>query len=316
MMIGESLLFSLNATVPVFLVMAFGYLLKNKVHMINDEFIRVANKLNFKVALPCLLFMDVLNADIRNNFDLKFVMYCAVVTSIVFWGLWGCARLFIKDKSIIGAFVQASYRSSAAVLGAAIVQNIYGDSGMVPLMIVGAVPLYNIYAVLVLSMEGSEKSDRTIGAAVKNAVTNPIILGILAGLAASFLPFQIPEMVSSAVASLGRTATPLAVLCIGGSFDFADALRRKKPAAAAMTLKLAVWPVLFLPFAIAMGYSGSKLAAILIMLGSPTTPSCYIMAQNMHNDGQLTASIIVLTTICSAFTLTGFLFVLRFAGLI
>lgn len=315
-MIGESLSFSLNATVPVFLVMALGYLLKNKAHMINDEFIRVANRLNFKVALPCLLFMDVLNADIRSNFDLRFVLYCAIVTSIIFWGLWGCAKLFIKDKGIIGAFVQASYRSSAAILGAAIVQNIYGDSGMVPLMIVGAVPLYNIYAVLVLSMEGSEKSERTIGSAVKNAVTNPIILGILAGLLASFLPFQIPEMASSAITSLGRTATPLAVLCIGGSFDFADALRKKKPAVAATVLKLAVWPVLFLPLAVAMGYSGSKLVAILIMLGSPTTPSCYIMAQNMHNDGQLTASIIVLTTVCSAFTLTGFLFVLRFAGLI
>lgn len=315
-MIGDSLLFSLNATVPVFLVMALGYLLKNKVHMMDDAFIRVANKFNFKVALPCLLFMDVLGADIRSNFDLRFVLYCAIVTSVVFWGLWGCAKIFIRDKSIIGAFVQASYRSSAAILGAAIVQNIYGDSGMVPLMIVGAVPLYNIYAVLVLSMEGSEKSEHTIGSAVKNAVTNPIILGILAGLLASFLPFQIPDMVSSAVTSLGRTATPLAVLCIGGSFDFADALRKKKPAIAAAALKLAVWPLLFLPLAIAMGYSGSKLVAILIMLGSPTTPSCYIMAQNMHNDGQLTASIIVLTTICSAFTLTGFLFVLRFAGLI
>lgn len=315
-MIGDSLLFSLNATVPVFLIMVLGYILKNKVHMINDEFIRVANKINFKMTLPCLLFIDVLNADIRSNFDLKFVLYCAVVTSIIFWGLWGLSRALIKDRSIIGAFVQASYRSSAAVLGAAIVQNIYGDSGMVPLMILGAVPLYNIYAVLVLSMEGAEKSDRSIGHAVKAAVTNPIILGIFAGLLASFLPFEIPSMINSAVSSLARTATPFAVLCIGGSFDFSDALKKKKPAMIAASLKLLVWPVLFLPLAVAMGYTGSSLVAILIMLGSPTTPSCYIMAQSMHNDGQLTSSIVVLTTVCSAFTLTLFLFILRSAGLI
>lgn len=315
-MIGESLQFSLNATIPVFLVMALGYILKNGFHMINDEFIRVANKLNFKVTLPCLLFLDLMKAEIKEQFDLRFVLFCAIVTSIVFWGVWGGAKLFLKDKSLIGAFVQASYRSSAAVLGAAIVTNIYGDSGMVPMMILGAVPLYNIYAVIVLSMEGSEKSDRSLAHTVKAAVTNPIILGIAAGFAASLVPFEWPVIITSAVGSLAKTATPLAVLCIGASFDFADALKKKGPAITAATLKLLVWPLLFLPLAIAMGFTGSKLVAILIMLGSPTTPSCYIMAQSMHNDGQLTASIVVLTTVCSAFTLTIFLFILRYVGLI
>lgn len=56
-----------------------------------------------------------------------------------------------KDKSIQGEFIQASYRSSAALLGIAFIQNIYGDAGMAPLMIIGSVPLYNIMAVVVLS---------------------------------------------------------------------------------------------------------------------------------------------------------------------
>ena len=69
----------------------------------------------------------------------------------MFVGIWVLSRMFIKDKSIIGAFVQASYRSSAAVMGVAFTQNIYGTSGMAPIMIIGCVPLYNIYAVLVLT---------------------------------------------------------------------------------------------------------------------------------------------------------------------
>ena len=54
--------------------------------------------------------------------------------------------------------------------------------------------------------------------------------------------------------------------------------------------------------------------AVLIMLGSPTTVSCYIMAKNTGNDSVLTSSIIVLTTLLSSVTLTGWIFVLRSLG--
>jgi len=65
-----------------------------------------------------------------------------------------------------------------------------------------------------------------------------------------------------------------------------------------------------------MGFRGEQMIAILIMLASPTTPSCYIMAKNMDNDGVLTASVIVMTTLLAAFTLTGWIFILKTVGLI
>lgn len=65
-----------------------------------------------------------------------------------------------------------------------------------------------------------------------------------------------------------------------------------------------------------MGFHGEQMIAILIMLASPTTPSCYIMAKNMDNDGVLTASVIVMTTLLAAFTLTGWIFILKTVGLI
>ena len=62
--------------------------------------------------------------------------------------------------------------------------------------------------------------------------------------------------------------------------------------------------------------SGEKMIAILIMLASPTTPSCYIMAKSMNNDEVLTASVIVTTTLMAAFTLTGWIFLLKTLGYI
>ena len=60
--------------------------------------------------------------------------------SLRVWWMWSflsffmasAAKFLIKDKKIVGEFVQAGYRSSAAILGVAFIQNIYGDSGMAP----------------------------------------------------------------------------------------------------------------------------------------------------------------------------------------
>lgn len=71
------------------------------------------------------------------------------------------------------------------MLGTAFVLNMYGDTGMVPLMIIGAVPLYNIYSVIVLTIE-SPRREEIEGSPVKNTikgiVTNPIIISIVVGL--------------------------------------------------------------------------------------------------------------------------------------
>ena len=50
------------------------------------------------------------------------------------------------------------------------------------------------------------------------------------------------------------------------------------------------------------------------MLGSPTTPSSYVMAKNMGHEGVLTASAIAATTLLSALTLTGWIFILHGGG--
>jgi predicted permease len=89
-----------------------------------------------------------------------------------------------------------------------------------------------------------------------------------------------------------------------------------KPTLWASAIKLVIQPLVFLPAAVALGFTGEKIIAILIMLAAPATPSCYIMAKNMNNDGVLTASIVVMTTLLAAFTLTGWIYLLRTLGFI
>lgn len=309
----DALIYSLNATVPIFVIIVIGFWLRRR-GVINEGFISAANKINFKLALPCMLIIDMMSIDLKSNFDVRYILYCAIVTSISFWVIWGLAKVFIKDKKIIGAFVQGSFRSSAAVLGTALIVNIYGNSSMAPFMMIGSVPLYNIYSVIVLTFEADTKQEKTIGKAIKGIFTNPIILSIAAGLFLAYFRIKFPVMLDSTVRTLGKMTTPLALLAIGAGFNGSEAIKKIRPALVASCLKLVIIPLAFLPIAINMGFRDEKLIALLIMLGAPTTPSCYIMAKNMDNDADLTTSIVVLTTMLSAFTITAMLFVLRFYG--
>ena len=315
----ENFIYSINVTMPIFLVMVIGYILK-QIGMLNDNFVTVANKFNFKVTLPFMLFKDIAGVDIKAVFDIKYVLFCAIVSTICFWVVWGTAKLLVRDKTIRGAFVQSSFRGSAAVMGVAFFQNIYGCSAMGPLMIVSAVPLYNIFSVIVLTFEANDSTGIDKKAKIRqagiNICKNPIILSILAGLIVGLLGIQFPTLVNKTVSNVAQMATPLALITIGAGFEGRKALAKIAPTMAASMIKLVLQPLVFLPVAAWMGFSGEKMIAILIMLASPTTPSCYIMAKSMNNDEVLTASVIVTTTLMAAFTLTGWIFLLKTLGYI
>lgn len=315
----ENFIYSVNVTFPIFLVMVIGYILR-QIGMLNENFVTVANRFNFKVTLPFMLFRDISSVDIRAVFDVKYVLFCAVVSTVCFWLIWGGTKLFLKEQSMRGAFVQASFRSSAAVMGLAFIQNIYGTSAMGPLMIVGAVPLYNIFSVIVLTFEGEQSEEIDKKQKIKEAcikiAKNPIILGILTGLVAALFRIDFPVVIDKTINNVAQMATPLALITIGAGFEGRKALAKIKPTIAASMIKLVIQPLIFLPVAAWMGFTGEKMIAILIMLASPTTPSCYIMAKNMKNDGTLTASVIVMTTLLAAFTLTGWIFLLKTMGYI
>lgn len=312
----SNFMFSINVTIPIFLVILLGYILK-KINFITEEFVRVANKYVFIVALPVMLFQDIKNTNVSGQMNVKFFFFCLVTTIIMFFFVWGIARLFVRDKSMVGAFAQASARGSAAVLGVAFVENICGNIGMTPLMIVAAVPFFNILSVVILVFNSNEERQYSkIKGACINIIKNPIIIGIILGVIASMLPIKIPVLFERTLSYISRTATPIALIVIGAGFEVKEVMSRLMPSLFASFIKLIGLPVIFLPIAYMMGFRDSEMVAILIMLASPTTVSCYIMAKNMGNDEALTSNVIVLTTLLSSVTLTMWIYVLKVVGCI
>lgn len=311
----ENFIFSINATIPIFLIILLGYILK-KINFLTEEFASVINKYVFVVALPVMLFQDIALSDVKQEMNFKFFIFCFAATVSMFFLVWIIARLTLKDKTMVGAFAQAASRGSAAILGVAFVENICGDIGSAPLMIVAAVPFFNILSVIILvcSADTKEKNYGKIKGSLINIAKNPIIIGILLGLACSLARLRIPTIPAKTIDYIARTATPMALIAVGAGFNVNEALIRIKPALGATFIKLVGLPLIYLPIAYRLGFTGSEMVPILVMLAAPSTVSCYVMAKNMHNDGILTSNIIVLTTLLSSLTLTLWIFILKTMG--
>ena len=293
-------------------------MLFRKLGWMDEVFAAKMNKFVFLVPLPVLLFEQLATVDFSEVWDIKFIIFCFVVTAISIT-ISTLISLLWKDRSIKGEFIQATYRSSAALLGIAFIQNIYGTAGMAPLMIIGSVPLYNIMAVVVLSVfkPGNNSFDKAlVKKTLKGIATNPIIIGIVAGFVWSALKLPMPLILHKTVSSIGATATPMGLMSMGATFELRKATSKMKPTIVAVFMKLVGFCAVFLPVAAVLGFRNEELIAILVMLGSATTVSSFVMARNMGHEGTLSSGVIMMTTLLSAFTLTMWLDVLRSFGLV
>ncbi len=306
-------MFSLNSTVPIFLIILLGWVFRQK-NILTDKFVPATNDFVFKVLLPIQLFRDISATNIKELVDIKFLVFCFTATLICIVVIWVLAELFIKEKKSIGGFVQGAYRSSAAILGVAFSQNMYGNSGMVPMMIIASVPLYNVMAVTLYTIygEGERLSGKPFVKKVAlGIVTNPIIIGIVLGVPFALLDVTFPTIVSKTLDSLASITAPLALLIVGAGFDKDSAIKKLGLTAMATSIKLVIQPLLILPIAVLLGFRNQELMAIVIMLGSPTTVASYVMARSMKNDYVLVSSIVVLTTILSSVSITAIVFILK-----
>ena len=312
----NNLIFSLNATLPLFIMMVVGYILK-RINFIDDHSSKCMNRLVFRVFLPALLFMDLAKEDFKAIWDGEMILFCFIVTII---SIIIAALISLADKNKVerGEIIQGAFRSAAATLGIAFMLNIYDSATAVALMIIGSVPLYNVISVVVLSVtaENASNDNKLMRKTLYNVVTNPIILSIAAGMVWSLLKIPMPVIMTKSVTYLANVASPLALIILGSEFEFKAAGEKFKEITIVSFAKLILWCAIFLPVAISLGFRDEKLVAILIMLGSGTTSSSFIMAKNMGHEGVISSSVVMITTLLMSFTMTFWLFLLKTLGYI
>lgn len=329
----DILLFTINSIMPVILLMVLGYILKC-IHFFTPEFLKIGNKTVFFVSLPVLLYKNI--ADIENlsaiRFDVVFYVFC-VIAVFVFIGF--LSALLIKDPKQKGVIHQCIFRSNFALIGVPLAELMGGSNGvlMAAVLSLFTIPLFNVLAVIVLSIYKDGKVHFDIKKLLIDICKNPLIIGVLLGLLIAFIkgimnqnnipnPFYRIEFINTVISFIARSATPLALLILGGQFDLKRMSGYKKPLIIGLLGRNFLAPLIGVGSACVLALTGvldfgpDVFAALIALFATPVAVASAIMADAMDNDGQLAGQLVVWTSLLSIVTLFVVIFIVRALGLL
>lgn len=338
----ENFMFSINAILPLVLIVLLGYFLKTK-KIINEKFFSYGSKFCFYVALPASLFKSVYTADF-SKIDWLFIGYCLGFTFIIFLLMLIGTKLFCKEEKQRGVLIQASFRSNYAYIGIPLAGMLFNDDSVASLMAAFSIPLYNMLSIIALTIFVKKEDGNNKGFVdcIKGIIKNPLIISIFIAIVlnltlhgineltlksgfdfinSKFYPTMIDKdssylgFISTTVANVAKLATPLSLFVIGGQFEFSAVKRLAKPIIVTVALRLVIVPVIAITLGLMLfDFNGQEVATMIALFATPAAVASAIMAKEMDNDGELANQIVVWSTIVSSVTLFLLIFVINSLG--
>ncbi|MDA3958308.1 AEC family transporter [Oceanispirochaeta sp.] len=296
------LIHTLQGVVPVFLLIVIGSILKHR-KVIGPAFQKSSSIICFKLGLPALIFLKIAGLDFSGVFNINEILILlaiALITMITTLLL----SLRLKDVTQRGAFSQGAFRGNIAIIGLALVLNLYGEdlAARGAMIVAVMLPVFNILSVIALTIPRHGMSLEGLIRSLKNIITNPIIMAVLAALGFSLFKIPVPVLLGRLLKYLADLALPLALINIGGSLSARGFREKGKIALAAALIKVVLLPVIAVIIFYKKGYNQEELGLIFLIAGAPTALSSHIMADAMDNDGDLAALIIMVSTTLAAVT--------------
>jgi malonate transporter len=313
----QNLIFTLNLVAPVFLIVLLGYTLK-RLNIINDNFVTVSSRVVFSITLPALIFTEIVNINLKEVFNADLILFVYAGTIASFILIWIFAIPIIKNGRDKASFIQGSFRGNFAIVGLAIIVNIYGVEmlGKASLVLAFTIPLYNVLAVIALIVPLKGKGTQNYKATLLEIIRNPLIIAVIISLPFSYFNIEIPFVISGTITYLAALALPLALLGIGGFLSFKGFSEGYLITISSTMIKMIVIPLAATYAAYLLGFQGDDLGIIFILFACPTAIASFIMAEAMGANSRLAGNILLLTTLVSVVTMTLGLFILREYGLI
>ena len=334
----ETLLFALNAILPIILLIFFGYFLKRK-NFLEEAWFKKGNKLIFRVCLPTLLFVNVYNIESFQAIEWDVVLFAVLAIIMVFFLWLFVVKFTISDKKQKGVILQCAFRSNFAIIGLPLAESLGGAKGMGIAAVLSAfsIPAFNILAVIALTMYvGEDGKNINFKDTLRKISKNPLIIGVGCGLLILAIRMIIPKeadgtpiftlkenvpFLFDAINNLAKMSSPFALVILGGLFDFSAVKEMKNQIIIGTISRVAIVPFLAISTAIVLSkyttilsFDSAVYPALVALFGSPVAVSSAIMAQEMENDGVLAGQLVVWTSIASIFTLFLAIVLLRGMG--
>lgn len=311
----ENFMLSANAVLPMFLLLAAGYLSK-RFGILSLEDIPRTNRIAFRIFLPCLLFYNIYNAELSYAIRPKLILFAICGVLLVFAGAVYGAHRFERNQDRKGPIAQGIFRSNFVIMGIPIAQAIVGDADLSPVAILIAVivPMFNFLSVVIL--EKFRGGRVKTGEVLLEIAKNPLIIGSVLGIVFLLLHIRLPAVVEKAVSNLGSIATPLQLFLLGAFFRFSGLRHYVRPLTVVTLVKLFVTPAVMLSAAALLGIRGVEFLGLIGIFASPTAINSFTMVQQMKcGDAELAGDIVVMTSAVSIFSFFIWIYLFKSLGM-
>ena len=311
---AENFILSLEAVLPMFILMAVGVAVK-RFRLLSAEEIKKLNHMVFVVFFPVLMFSNLYGTDIEEAVDGRLIAFGVTAVLLIYFATTAFVLAVEKHPRSRGAMIQAIYRSNFVIMGIPIAVNMFGHGNLAvtAMMVAIIIPLYNVLAVITLEIfRGSRPNFAHI---LRNLIKNPLIIGAVAGIAAVVSGIQLPEILEETTDEMAAVATPMALVILGASIDFRSMERCGRNLLICVAGRLLVVPAVGLTAAALLGFRGIAYVTLLAIFASPTAVSSFAMAEAMDSDGQLAGNCVVFSTAFACFTMFFWIFLSKSLGL-
>ncbi|HOI86092.1 MAG TPA: AEC family transporter [Acholeplasmataceae bacterium] len=331
----DTFLFAANAILPIVVLILLGYVLK-RIRFIDVHFVNILNKYVFRVGLPALLFFNVYNIEDISEIKFGVILFAVVMMLLLFSIGYLTIPFTVKDPNQKGVILQVIVRSNFALIGIPLAQTLGGVEAIAVVALLSAftIPLANVLSVISLTMyQTNEHGERiSIKKMIKNILTNPLILGVFSGLLALLIRgFITPEggepffslkndtkFIYDSIRLLSQTASPMALIALGGQFELSVVKPLFKKIALGVTWRILIVPAITLGLAYyledripGMEYA---YAGLIALFATPIAVSSAIMVHEMGGDEKLAGQLVIWSSVFSIFTLFGFIVFFRAVG--
>lgn len=311
----QNLMMAAQVVVPLMIYMIIGALIRASGIFTVQQF-KALNMLIFKVLIPLSLFFGIYDVDLAKTVVPHVFVFAAIAVPAMVAAAWILFKFLIYDKKDRATVIQGVYRSNFVLFGAAIAAELCDADGvaLVGSLTALVIPMYNIFAVILFDLN----SGRKIRPAelLIDILKNPLVLAGVFGVLLNICPFRIPVLITAPLETLGKTATPIALVTLGGILSIKSIMGNRRFLAAAVVGRLIVIPVIMTAIAAALDFRGKELIAILAIFASPTAVASTPMAQSMGGNGELAGEIVAMTSVFSIITIFIFTYILSGMGLI
>jgi predicted permease len=284
---------------PLFALIVGGFYLRRWAFP-NDAFWPGAERLNYFILFPALLFSSLASAPLDNPALPRLALAVMLALGLAWLALLVLRRLRGWPAGRFGAFTQGALRFNT-YLGLAAVGSLFGQAGLTlaALMLALMVPTVNVLSVWSLTAERGV----SVRSLLLPIAKNPLILACLGGALVNLSGLGLPGGSERLLGLLAAASLPLGLLCVGAALK-PEQLSGEAPALASNSLlRLCAMPLLAWAVAYALQLPAMETSVLVLFFALPTAPTAYVLTRQLGGDSQLMAGIITLQTLLAAISL-------------